>query len=393
MSKNSRKAIKTAKKFGNRFNDLVALATASDGPRLAIDIVRVKQAYDDLRNFMPDATIYYAVKACPEVEVLKSLLNKGSKFDAASWGEIELLLSLGVKGEDISFGNTTKDPDEIALAYKNGVRIYTTDSYEDLQFLSENAPGSKIVIRILVDCKDAAIDLGEKFGANPDMAYDLAIEAKELGLIPYGLAFHVGSQQEEISQFANAFTNVSSVYYRLADDAGLKIKCINIGGGIPADYEMKTESVRTYCDSIMELLDKHFDINNIEVMMEPGRCIVANAGIIGAKVIRLSKKWEHDTYHYLFLNVGFYNGWNEMAYIQSLLYYPGDKSDRRVKATICGPTCCGYDITPTKFNYSVPHDLKYGDKVIILTTGAYTSSLSTINFNHVKPLEVVVLPE
>ena len=173
-------------------------------PALVVDLDIIADNYLALRTTLPIAEVFYAVKANPAPEVITRLVSLGSFFDVASPAEIELVMGAGAKPQQISFGNTIKKEVDIAMAYKRGVRLFAFDSESELLKLSRSAPGSQVFCRLLMTCEGADWPLSRKFGCEVDMARDLLIKAKKLGLQPYGVSFHVGSQQTRTDQWAFA---------------------------------------------------------------------------------------------------------------------------------------------------------------------------------------------
>ena len=173
-------------------------------PCLVIDLDVVENNYRRMRELLPAAHIFYAVKANPADKILARLGGLGSKFDTASRGEIELVQAAGVSVDRISFGNTIKKEKDIAWAYQQGVRLFAFDSEAELQKLVRVAPGAKVFCRVLVDCGGAEWPLSKKFGCAPEMAKDLLRKAKDWGMDAYGISFHVGSQQTDLEQWDRA---------------------------------------------------------------------------------------------------------------------------------------------------------------------------------------------
>src|SRR5215831_17124336 len=173
-------------------------------PCLVVDLDVIAEAYETLRWYLPLARIYYAVKANPAAQIVAMLDGKGASFDVASRGEIELCLANGVAPERLSFGNTIKKEKDIAFAYQSGLRLFAFDSAHELDKLARAAPGARVFCRILVACEGAEWPLSRKFGCAPEMAVDLLRSARELGLDPYGVSFHVGSQQTDTGQWDGA---------------------------------------------------------------------------------------------------------------------------------------------------------------------------------------------
>src|SRR5215813_15380018 len=173
-------------------------------PCLVVDLDVIAKAYDTLKHYLPLARIFYAVKANPAAEVVAMLEQKGSNFDVASRGEIELCLASGAPPDRLSFGNTIKKERDIAFAYQAGMRLFAFDSARELEKLARAAPGARVFCRILVACDGAEWPLSRKFGCAPEMAIDLLRKARELWLDPYGVSFHVGSQQTDLGQWDGA---------------------------------------------------------------------------------------------------------------------------------------------------------------------------------------------
>src|SRR5689334_9029337 len=206
-----------------------------DTPCLVIDLDVVAEAYELLRRYLPIAKIFYAVKANPADEVLGMLRELGSNFDVASRGEIDMILDKGIAADRLSFGNTMKKERDIAYAFQKGVRLFAFDSEAELEKLSRAAPGAKVFCRILVECDGAEWPLSRKFGCAPEMAIGLLRAARDAGLDPYGISFHVGSQQTDLEQWDGAVGAAARMFSALAE-ADINLRMVNIGGGFPAHY-------------------------------------------------------------------------------------------------------------------------------------------------------------
>ena len=197
-----------------------------------------KEKFLETRNAMPWASIYYAIKANPHHKIIQCFQRLGSKFDCASFEEIAYLKNLGVHGSDISFGNTIKKVSSIRRAYNEGVRMFATDCMEDLQNIAANAPGSKVYIRVLVDgAATAQWPLNRKFGTSMQYARQLVQAGSELGLDMYGLSFHVGSQQLDTEAWSKPIDDAVAFMKEMNASGAVNMRMINLGGGLPADYE------------------------------------------------------------------------------------------------------------------------------------------------------------
>ncbi|MGH7040637.1 MAG: alanine racemase, partial [Acetobacteraceae bacterium] len=204
-------------------------------PCLVFDVDRVDENYRALRRVLPHARIYYAVKANPAPPILARLVKLGSCFDAAGIEEIVACLEAGAAPAAISFGNTIKKVSAIRRAHEAGVQLYAFDSVEELEKLARNAPGARVYCRILVENEGADWPLSRKFGTTVENARRLMLRAGELGLDPYGLSFHVGSQQTATGAYEAAIAKVGMLFTDLTE-AGVKLRMLNLGGGFPTRY-------------------------------------------------------------------------------------------------------------------------------------------------------------
>ena len=370
------------------FSRIRACADQKETPFLVVDLKTIDRAYDDLVEGFPYGKIYYAVKANPANEVLELLKSKGSNFDIASIYELEKVMALGVRPEQISYGNTIKKSRDIRAFYEKGVRLYATDSEADLRNIAKAAPGSKIYVRILTEGSTTADwPLSRKFGCQSDMAMDLLVLARELGLVPYGVSFHVGSQQRDIGAWDGAIAKVKVIFERLKEEDGIVLKMINMGGGFPANYLTKTNTLQTYAEEITRFLQEDFGEDLPEIILEPGRSLIANAGILVSEVVLVSRKSHTALERWIFTDVGKFSGLVET--MDEAIKFPiwTEKRGELEEAVIAGPTCDSADIMYEDYKYGLPLNLAIGDRMYWLSTGAYTTSYSSIEFNGFPPLE------
>ncbi len=356
-------------------------------PCVIIDLDVIQSNYEALRYYLPVAQIFYAVKANPGFEVVDRLVRLGSSFDCASRPEIELCFAAGAKPENISFGNTIKKQRDIAWAYEQGVRLFAFDSEAELLKLAESAPGSKVFCRILMQCEGAEWPLSRKFGCEVEMARDLLIMARDLGLEPYGISFHVGSQQTDLGQWDIAVGKTAMLFTQL-NDAGIELKMVNLGGGFPARYQKDVPAIESYAQSVMDAMTKHFGNRLPAMIIEPGRSLVGDAGILEAEVVLVSRKSYDEDVRWVYLDIGKFGGLAETM-DESIKYriVTDSQGDATGPVILAGPTCDSADILYEKAKYEMPMTLKVGDKVRILSTGAYTTSYSAVNFNGFAPLK------
>ncbi len=355
-------------------------------PCLVLDVDRVAQNFARLQQAMPLARIYYAVKANPAAPILDRLVGLGSYFDAASFQEVEMCLASGAAPDSISYGNTIKRERDIAAAYAAGVRMFAFDSEMELEKLARSAPGSRVYCRILVGNDGAEWPLSRKFGCEVEMARALMIRAAEMGLDAFGLSFHVGSQQTKTAAYEAAIAKVAMLFTDLAE-AGVKIRMVNLGGGYPVRYKAEVPEIDDFGSAIMGAMAEHFGNAIPEIVIEPGRFLVADAGVVSSEVVLVSRKAENDPVRWVYLDIGRFGGLAETEgeSIKYAFRTPHDgESDGPV--TIAGPTCDSTDTLYEKSNYRLPMALTAGDRVELLATGAYVTTYASQKFNGFEPL-------
>jgi ornithine decarboxylase len=370
------------------FNKMKAFADQQETPFVVIDTAMINKAYDDLRSGFDFAKIYYAVKANPAVEIINLLKDKGSSFDIASIYELDKVMGEGVTADRMSYGNTIKKSKDIRYFYEKGVRLYATDSEADLRNIAKAAPGSKVYVRILTEGSTTADwPLSRKFGCQTDMAMDLLILARELGLVPYGISFHVGSQQRDISVWDAAIAKVKVIFERLKEEDGIILKLINMGGGFPANYITRTNSLETYAEEIIRFLKEDFGDDLPEIILEPGRSLIANAGILVSEVVLVARKSRTAVERWVYTDVGKFSGLIET--MDEAIKFPiwTEKKGELEEVVIAGPTCDSADIMYENYKYGLPLNLAIGDRLYWLSTGAYTTSYSAVEFNGFPPLK------
>jgi ornithine decarboxylase len=353
-------------------------------PCLVVDLDVIAEAYEALRRYLPLASIYFAVKANPAAEIVTMLERKGGNFDVASRGEIELCLRNGVAPDRLSYGNTIKKEKDIAFAFGKGVRLFAFDSGCELEKLARAAPGARVFCRILAACEGAEWPLSRKFGCAPEMAVELLREARAAGLDPYGISFHVGSQQTDLGQWDGAVGIAARMFSALAE-ADINLRMVNIGGGFPAHYSADVPDVERYARAVMAAITRHFGNDLPEIIIEPGRSLVGDAGVIQSEVVLISEKG--DDRRWVYLDVGKFNGLAETM-DESIKYriVTPECSGSLGPVVLAGPTCDSADILYEKTEYRLPLGLRVGDKIEILSAGAYTASYASVGFNGFAPI-------
>ena len=356
-------------------------------PCLVFDVDRVEDNFRALRRTLPLAHIYYAVKANPAPQVLERLVRLSSYFDAASFEEVAACLDAGAAPEAISFGNTIKKSSAIRYAFERGVSLFAFDSIEELEKLAKHAPGARVYCRLLVENKGADWPLSRKFGTTVENAKALMLRAGEMGLDPYGLSFHVGSQQTTTRAYEIAIAKVAMLFTDLTE-AGVNLRMMNLGGGFPTRYRDEVPEIDSFGDAIMRAMTDHFGNALPEILIEPGRSVVGDAGLVSAEVVLVSRKSKTDPVRWVYLDIGRFGGLAETEgeAIKYRITTPHDGTALGPVA-IAGPSCDGADIMYEKSNYRLPLALRTGDRVALLSAGAYVTTYASQSFNGFRPLE------
>ena len=353
-----------------------------DGPCVVVDLEVIQKNYQRFARALPDTRVFYAVKANPAPEILRLLTRMGSCFDTASVQEMEMVLAAGATADRISYGNTIKKERDIARAFEMGVELFAVDRV---------APGAKVFCRILCDGAGAEWPLSRKFGCVPEMAPDVLEAAHRLGLHAYGVSFHVGSQQANTQAWDQALASSADIFRQCAE-RGIHLSMVNLGGGFPTRYLKEVPGVQSFGDAIFCALSKHFGNRIPETIIEPGRGMVGNAGVIETEVVLVSKKAEDDEVRWVYLDIGKFNGLAET--MDEAIRYPirsEREGDDLVPCVLAGPTCDSVDVLYEKEPYLLPFSIEIGDKLLIEGTGAYTTTYSAVAFNGFPPLKSYII--
>jgi ornithine decarboxylase len=360
-------------------------------PCLVVDLDAVRSNYRRFEACLPGTEVFYAVKANPAPEILSALAEMGSNFDCASVPEIRMALAAGATPTRISYGNTIKKERDVAAAFALGVGLYAVDCIEEVMKVSRAAPGASVFCRILTDGEGAEWPLSRKFGCDPKMALDVLDAARAAGLDALGVSFHVGSQMTDPEAWEPAIRQARWIFDKMMEK-GVKLGLLNLGGGFPARYTADVPQASRYGECIAIALATHFGDLAPRTIIEPGRGMVGDAGVIKSEVILVSRKSDGDDCRWVFLDVGKFGGLAET--MDEAIRYPivtdhdGGPSSPCVLA---GPTCDSADVLYERCKPSLPLALAPGDRVFIESAGAYTTTYSAVAFNGFEPLATFVV--
>lgn len=360
------------------------LADRFETPFMVISLNKVQENYLYLKKQLPRVKVFYAMKANSTPEVLLQLANLGSNFDVASPGEMRALNALGISGSRMVYANPVKTLSGIKLAHDLGVDKFTFDDESEIHKLASYAPGAKVLVRVRVENKDAVVNLNEKFGASPMQALQLLQLAKDNGLIPAGICFHVGSQSLSADAYITALEMCRELFDK-AEIQGMHLTALDIGGGLPVPNEkVEAVDVDSMTDILREKLDELFP--DTEIWSEPGRFMCGTAvnlvtSVIGTKM-RNGQPW-------YVLDDGLYGSFNGLMFDHwnFKMKMPADKAQEKVvPSTFVGPSCDSIDVVAR--DLPAPK-LEIGDRIMVPNIGAYSTSAAT-SFNGFPPADTIV---
>lgn len=366
--------------------DAFLMSVQPPTPCVVIDLDIVRARLHALRALFPEVSIYYAVKANPAPEIIAALAALDCRFDLASPGELDVCRGTGVAVAGLSYGNTIKRERDIAAAAAAGIDLFAFDSEPELAKLARAAPGARVFCRLLVRNTGAEWPLTHKFGCDQRTAIDLLVRARTLGLRPAGVSFHVGSQQTDPYQWETPIAHAAAIFHACARQ-GIALSLLNLGGGLPAHYRSAVPALERYAEVINAALTAHFGSARPHVLLEPGRYLVGDAGVLRSEVMLVAERPHPGGHRWVYLDAGRYNGLPETQ--REMIQYrvrTSRDSDPAGRVILAGPTCDSTDIIYERAGYELPLTLTAGDHVDFLSAGAYTSSYASVEFNGFVPV-------
>jgi ornithine decarboxylase len=362
-------------------------ALTEETPFLLCDLDTIERRYQELVDLLPGLSVFFAMKSNSATTILRTVKELGGSFEVASANEMRMAQSVGAAPVDLLYSNPVKPPGHIAEAAAAGLYRFAFDSEAELRKLAVHAPGSSVYVRLRVDDDTSVFPLSRKFGASVDNAAELLLLASQLGLVPYGITFHVGSQCTNPMAWERAIEQSGVVMRRLLR-AGIRLPMLNIGGGIPARYTTPIPALSLVAAVIGAALGR-LPYRPPLLAAEPGRYLVAESGVLAATVIGADQR---DDERWIYLDVGGYNGMMEAVQTGGRWHFPllTSRPDHfrapAVPTTVTGPSC---DSSDTLFYGALlPDTLAVGDRVYIGTAGAYTSSYAS-SFNGFPPPQLL----
>jgi len=373
--------------------ELLAVARKHGTPVVVIDHEVIRRNYANFRRHLPRVQAYYAVKANPAPEIVRTLYKAGASFDVASLPEF-LLVHKNIERlpakerqdfiwDKIIYANPIK-PKETLQALDQYKPLLTYDNLEELRKIQRYAPHAGLVLRLRVPNTGSMVELSSKFGCDSGVAVDLIVEAFRAGLVVEGLSFHVGSQCTNFDNFVQAL-NIAAAVRQEALARGHEIKILDIGGGFPVPYDTHVKPLRPLARKINAEIDRLFPAE-IEILAEPGRYLVATAATAIARVIGKAVR-DGKTCYYIDDSV--YHTYSGIVFDHCQYRLSAFKTGEKELSTVFGQTCDGMDIITQ--SEELPK-LEIDDLVYSEDIGAYSNASSTW-FNGFAPAQVVHVNE
>ena len=340
-------------------------------PFLLIDSEKVKEKAFLIGSHIRNSKVFYAVKANPDIKILRFLNDLGLRFEIASEGELEMLSSLGIEPERIISSNPVKSLKFLKMAASYGVKQFSFDSGEEVDKLVKFVPGSNVYVRLSVPNEGSEWPLSKKFGVELDEALTLLCYAKKKRLNPVGITFHVGSQCTNVYNW-NIALDKAKVLWDKAGREGMRLTLLNIGGGYPIRYTKNVASIESIEKNVNSLIYQRFP-EDIEIHIEPGRAVIGDAGIFVTTVIGKARRENED---WLYIDVGVFNGLMESVGGIKYSYIVQSNKHTKYKKrwTIAGPSCDSFDVIDKNILLPEP---AVNSIILILSSGAYTVSYAS----------------
>src|ERR1700690_6973 len=368
---------------------LQAIAKAHGTPVVVIDHDVLRRNYASFKKHLPKVQAYYAVKANPAPEIVRTLYRAGASFDVASLPEFMLVYEniqhLSPKQQQdfiwdkIVYANPIK-PKETLLALDRYKPLVTFDNPSELRKIQQYAPNAGVVLRLRVPNTGSMVELSSKFGCDPGEAVDLIKAALELRLVVEGLSFHVGSQCTNFQNFVQAL-DISAAVMKESKSRGHEIKILDIGGGFPAPYDKHVKPFSALARKINAEIDRLFP-KDIQILAEPGRFLVATAATSVARIIGKAIRDGKPCYY---IDDSVYHTFSGIIFDHCQYHLHAFKKGKTEVCAVFGQTCDGLDVISQ--HEQLP-ELEIDDLVYAENIGAYSNASATW-FNGFPPAKVL----
>lgn len=345
-------------------------------------LVETASAY--LQNSNANDLICYSVKANGNINLLKVLANLGMGFDVVSVGEMKRALKAGAEAKKIVFSGVGKSESDLKFAAEQDIYSINIESAHEVELIKNLKESPRVSLRINPDMAANThpyIETGKsdcKFGISEAEALEIAetYSSSEINLV--GISAHIGSQITDTELFFELAEKLQALAEQIKK-LGHNIDHIDVGGGLAIDYQL--ENQYDPAQLVKELKEK---ITGYDLLMEPGRSIVAQSGAVVTSVITEKTNGQRD---FLVVDVGMNDLMRPALYsARHTIEEVQDSNAESKNFEVVGPVC------ETADSFGQNHNLnaKTGDQLIIYSTGAYGSSMGSNYNSRPKPAEILV---
>jgi ornithine decarboxylase len=372
---------------------LQALAHEHGTPLVVVNHDAIRENYATFRRHLPRVQGYYAVKANPAPEIVRTLFKAGASFDVASFPEFQLVYDLirhrparerqDFVWDKIVYANPVKAKETLESLDKYKPLV-TFDNRAEIGKVREFAPHAGLLLRLRVPNTGSMVELSSKFGCDPGEAVALIEEAHAAGLVVEGLSFHVGSQCTNFENYVQAL-NMSAAVMKEAASRGFELKILDIGGGFPVRYNRHVPPFSLLARKINTEIDRLF-AKDLEIIAEPGRFFVATAVTSIATVIGKAVRDAKTCYY---IDDSVYHTYSGIIFDHCPYHILAFKKGPAEVCSVFGQTCDGLD---TISQSEMLPELELDDLVYSVDIGAYSNASATW-FNGFPPAKVVHVNE
>ena len=362
-------------------DEYLAVVAQHGSPCLMYRPTELEKQFRLLQAALPKVDLYYAVKAHPDTNIIKTIDALGGGFDVASAGEMDLLLQHQISGRRTIHTHPIKKDAEIRDALRFGATTFVVDNLHELKKLTAYRSRVGVLLRVSFRSDSAVVDLSRKFGCEPNEVRQLVDAAESLGIHVKGLSFHVGSQCANADKHAQAIRECATIMHENNAIAKTPLSWLDIGGGFPADYHLQGVDINEFCAPIRHELNQL--PKDWHLLAEPGRYLIAPAV---TSITTVTGKSKRGGLFWYYLDDGVYGSYSGQIYDHTIYPLQVFKSGPTHACILAGPTCDSIDVIAE--NIQLP-ELEIGDLVIGLQMGAYTAATKT-RFNSLPDAKFVV---
>jgi ornithine decarboxylase len=370
--------------------ELLNMVEQHGSPLCILDHAVIRENYRTFKKHLPRVQCYYAVKANSNQQIIETLFAEGSSFDVASYNafmqvyqyikHFERKEKKHFVWDKIIFSNTIKDRATLGKI-KQYKPLVTFDNSAELTKIKHHCDTAGLVLRLKVPDTGSQVEMSSKFGAEPGDAQQLIQQAFDMGLKVEGLSFHVGSQCTNFDNYTVALAITSTIFHE-ARSKGFNLNLLDIGGGFPVPYDPQVPQFARLA-SLLNSEFKRLFPDDIEILAEPGRFIVATAATLVSEIIGKARREGKVFYH---INDGVYHTFSGVVYDHWIPNFHAFKEGESEICAVVGPTCDSFD--KISLSVELPWNLEVGDYLYTENIGAYGTASST-KFNGFDGAKIV----